>query len=1003
MLLKVFVFYMEFVFLVNFANGCEFDRNPNYNIYEDTLAGTRQSYGMLDTSKIKSLTLTGDLLEYFEVDPADFSVLVTKKDITRSITSITGDVVCEGTNSFDSATETRTFNVLKYNNKNEVEYSDTTESLNENSFVSTSDVSNDIIWVANDDDTDDIEYTILNQVPDGYFFLVNTKDGRLRLGKQVDYETTQSIEITVQATSSGASSDPSDPDPFEQTATATITVNVVNLDDNDPYFSPCEILPGTTSCLQNIYTGYVDPDGVTNEKITLTSPVKVEDLDNLGETVSYSLFNSDLTESDQFKIDVSSGEVSLKKDLTADDFGKRYNLLIVATQDTDKKLTANLQLVVNKEDTSQPVSTPSATEGKVVSVEVPGPVVDSSDNPIQISTSDADDSNAQFTYEISESGFQVIDGNLYYFPTMSTTRASEVNVEVKSVNLNAELSSPQRKSSAISIKVDKTATGSSGDSGVVTQPVDDNTVIIVSAVLGVVIIILLIVIFWLNNKRRKLQKVASIVDNEELKSVKSNRNSVTSEKSGNSNVSYVDEENNYEDKISIASSKNEQNDEDVLKESENSLTINGTDQGESSPDQDSIQEEEESVASSHHSIPIPPPVVVAVATTSFDDPPEEATTSFDDPAEEQYKEVRFEPEPQIEPEPEPETHRLPPIIPIPPPPTQMFVEPPRTPQSDDNVASAIVNTDGVILTYSLACQRNLCEHLRNMKELRGETTELVVLKRFGVDKKDTFAVVKSYEESNMFDAQIKTLNNLDELMTKVGGSMNDNILPYFGQHKVDGFIKHCFYYVSNGCLNDFFKKDQRSGNSRLRMNLLYGITKGISFIHSNNVVHGKLSSHTVWIDENLTPKVHEYENNEGLQFDKSDEKRRWLAPEVLSGEICTFASDIWSLGVVMWEILTCGETPYEGVQLDDIESFLRNEKRLKKPDCCAADMFAIVENGCWSEQPKGRLDAKLIQSNLDEKLLLDPEEVLGENVTPKLESAENHRVRFEDFDDSTEF
>ena len=51
------------------------------------------------------------------------------------------------------------------------------------------------------------------------------------------------------------------------------------------------------------------------------------------------------------------------------------------------------QLIVNKEDTSQPVSTPSATEGKVVSVEVPGPVVDSSDNPIQISTSDADDSN----------------------------------------------------------------------------------------------------------------------------------------------------------------------------------------------------------------------------------------------------------------------------------------------------------------------------------------------------------------------------------------------------------------------------------------------------------------------------------------------------------------------------------------------------------------------------------------------------------------------------------
>ena len=66
-----------------------------------------------------------------------------------------------------------------------------------NSFVSNSDDSNDVIWPANDDDTDDIEYTILSQVPDTYFFLVNTKEGKLRLGKQVDYETTPVIEITV--------------------------------------------------------------------------------------------------------------------------------------------------------------------------------------------------------------------------------------------------------------------------------------------------------------------------------------------------------------------------------------------------------------------------------------------------------------------------------------------------------------------------------------------------------------------------------------------------------------------------------------------------------------------------------------------------------------------------------------------------------------------------------------------------------------------------------------
>ena len=52
----------------------------------------------------------------------------------------------------------------------------------------------------------------------------------------------------------------------------------------------------------------------------------------------------DLTESDLFRIDASSGEVSLKKDVTTDDFGKRYNLVVVATQNSDKTLAANLQV-----------------------------------------------------------------------------------------------------------------------------------------------------------------------------------------------------------------------------------------------------------------------------------------------------------------------------------------------------------------------------------------------------------------------------------------------------------------------------------------------------------------------------------------------------------------------------------------------------------------------------------------------------------------------------------
>merc|ERR1719431_411467 len=118
----------------------------------------------------------------------------------------------------------------------------------------------------------------------------------------------------------------------------------------------------------------------------------------------------------------------------------------------------------------------------------------------------------------------------------------------------------------------------------------------------------------------------------------------------------------------------------------------------------------------------------------------------------------------------------------------------------------------------------------------------------------------------MFEHQIEINGKLDELMTKIGTNQNQYILQYYGQHQIEGFLRHAVEFVPNGCLNDFFQKDQRAGNSRMRMNFISGITKGLSFIHSNNVIHGKLSSHCVWIDENLIPKLHGYEDNLGFQL-----------------------------------------------------------------------------------------------------------------------------------------
>ena len=115
----IWILWSKLIFTV-FTGGCNFDRDPNYNIYEETPIGTPQPYGMIDTSKIKNLTLTGQLDEYFEVDPSDFSVLITKKSITRDITQISGTVECEGNDAFDDADEVWFFLVICFSDNLEV-------------------------------------------------------------------------------------------------------------------------------------------------------------------------------------------------------------------------------------------------------------------------------------------------------------------------------------------------------------------------------------------------------------------------------------------------------------------------------------------------------------------------------------------------------------------------------------------------------------------------------------------------------------------------------------------------------------------------------------------------------------------------------------------------------------------------------------------------------------------------------------------------------------------
>ncbi|XP_070547510.1 fibroblast growth factor receptor 1-like [Ptychodera flava] len=131
------------------------------------------------------------------------------------------------------------------------------------------------------------------------------------------------------------------------------------------------------------------------------------------------------------------------------------------------------------------------------------------------------------------------------------------------------------------------------------------------------------------------------------------------------------------------------------------------------------------------------------------------------------------------------------------------------------------------------------------------------------------------------------------------------------------------------------------------------IAKGMSYLEDIECVHRTLSSKNVLVDQDNICKITELGLSSKVMtestFESVTEGRlpiRWMALESILDCIYTSKTDVWSYGVVLWEIFTLGETPYSGITIRDIIKQLQQGYRLSKPDYSDEKMFGIIQQ-CW--------------------------------------------------------
>lgn len=153
------------------------------------------------------------------------------------------------------------------------------------------------------------------------------------------------------------------------------------------------------------------------------------------------------------------------------------------------------------------------------------------------------------------------------------------------------------------------------------------------------------------------------------------------------------------------------------------------------------------------------------------------------------------------------------------------------------------------------------------------------------------------------------------------------------------------------------------------------VARGMLFLSENGVIHRDLAARNVLVSEDRVCKVADFGFARNLTggdvYERKSEGRlpiRWMAPESLYDNIFTVKSDVWSFGVLLWEIVTLGSTPYPGMSAHEVMKRVRDGYRLEKPDHCRRELYNLMYY-CWSGSAANRPSFSDIVESLERLLL----------------------------------
>nr|XP_046160212.1 fibroblast growth factor receptor 4-like [Oncorhynchus gorbuscha] len=248
------------------------------------------------------------------------------------------------------------------------------------------------------------------------------------------------------------------------------------------------------------------------------------------------------------------------------------------------------------------------------------------------------------------------------------------------------------------------------------------------------------------------------------------------------------------------------------------------------------------------------------------------------------------------------------------------------------------------------------------------------------------------------DATDKDLSDLiSEMELMKVMDKHKNIINLLGVCTEDGPLYVLVEYASKGSLREYLRARRPPGMDytfdvtkvpeeqltfKDLLSCAYQVARGMEYLASKRCIHRDLAARNVLVTEDNVMKIADFGLARGVHqidyYKKTTNGRlpvKWMAPEALFDRVYTHQSDVWSFGVLMWEIFTLGGSPYPGIPVEELFKLLKEGHRMDKPSNCTHELYMKMRE-CWHAVPTQRPTFKQLVEELDRVLLSISDEYL---------------------------